>query len=169
MIDANDAGGGEGPFTPTRMGSMAVTDVRRYLWSKSEDEIRDLCSQAGGLSSWFGTSSSDKVHALVDAGDPRATLIWNAMIYQVIKAIGSMAAVLKGDVDAIVLTGGLLRFSDVITQIKESVSFIAPVTGYPGEFEHQAMADGALRVLRGEEEAKTYTGKPVWDPSDLGF
>lgn len=169
MIDANDAGGGEGPFTPTRMGSMAVTDVRRYLWSKSEDEIRDLCSQAGGLSSWFGTSSSDKVHALVDAGDPRATLIWNAMIYQVIKAIGSMAAVLKGDVDAIVLTGGLLRFSDVITQIKESVSFIAPVTGYPGEFEHQAMADGALRVLRGEEEAKVYTGKPVWDPAELGF
>ena len=65
--------------------------------------------------------------------------------------------------DGILLTGGLLRFSDVEEQIKESCQWIAPVTAYPGEFEQEAMALGALRVLRGEEEARTYTGKPVWD------
>lgn len=84
------------------------------------------------------------------------------MIYQIIKYIGSMSTVLKGEVDGILLTGGLVRFDDVVTQIRESCEWIAPVAVYPGEFEQEAMAEGALRVLRGEEEAKVYPGKPVW-------
>lgn len=163
MIDGNDAGGGEGPFTPTRMGTMAVTDVNRYLRGKTEEEIRDLCSQAGGLTSHFGTSDSNAVHRLAEAGDRRAVLVWNAMIYQICKYIGSMAAVLHGHVDGIVLTGGLLRFPEVEATIRESCGWIAPVTAYPGELEPEAMALGALRVLRGEEEAKRYPGKPVWN------
>ena len=83
MIDGNDAGGGEGPFTPTRMGSLAVTDGRRVLLGRSDREIRDLCSQAGGLSSWFGTSNSDKVHRMVEDGNETAVRVWNAMIYQI--------------------------------------------------------------------------------------
>ncbi|MBR2067690.1 MAG: butyrate kinase, partial [Solobacterium sp.] len=109
MIDGNDGGGGDGPFTPTRMGSLAITDVSTYLWDKPKEEIKSLCSQTGGLSSHFGTSNSDTIHALVEEGDTYASLIWEAMIYQVCKAIGSMATVLKGKVDAIVLTGGLMR------------------------------------------------------------
>ncbi|MDI9242754.1 butyrate kinase [Fusibacillus kribbianus] len=163
MIDGNDAGGGEGPFTPTRMGSMAVTDVLRLLDSKTREEFKSLCSQTGGFGSYYGTSNSDYIHELVKAGDKKAVRIWRAMIYQVIKYIGSMSTVLKGEVDGILLTGGLLRFPDVEEQIKESCQWIAPVTAYPGEFEQEAMALGALRVLRGEEEARTYTGKPVWD------
>ncbi|MDO4650756.1 MAG: butyrate kinase [Eubacteriales bacterium] len=162
MIDGNDAGGGQGPFTPTRMGSMAVTDVNNYLRDRSEEEIRDLCSQAGGLTSYFGTSNSDVIHAMVDQGDRRATIVWNAMIYQVCKNIGAMACVLAGKVDGIVLTGGLCRFKDVVDMIQERCGFIAPISVYPGEREHQAMAAGALRVLTGTEEAKTYTGEPVW-------
>lgn len=73
-----------------------------------------------------------------------------------------MSTVLKGKVDGILLTGGLLRFDDVADQIKESCEWIAPVSVYPGEFEQEAMAFGALRVLRGEEKARTYPGKPVW-------
>ncbi len=163
MIDGNDAGGGQGPFTPTRMGSLAITDYNHYLRGKSKDDIKKMCSVNGGLTSYFGTSNSDTIHAMVDAGDEKATLIWTAMIYQVCKNIGAMAAVLNGQVDGIVLTGGLCRFADVVDQIKERCGWIAPVSSYPGEIEHEAMAAAALRVLRGEEEPRTYSGKPVFD------
>ena len=166
MIDGNDAGGGEGPFTPTRMGSLAVTDGRRVLLCRTDREIRDLCSQAGGLSSWFGTSNSDKVHRMVENGNETAIRVWNAMIYQIIKWIGMMSTPLKGQVDAILLTGGLLRFPEIGKRIEESCSFIAPVYQYPGEFEQEAMAAGAMRILTGEEQVKTYPGKPVWSGFD---
>ena len=162
MIDGNDGGGGDGPFTPTRMGTMAVTDVLNLLYDRGKDEIRSLCSQTGGLSSHFGTSNSDTIHHLVEEGDEKACMTWNTMIYQTCKLIGSMAAVLKGDVDAIVLTGGLIRFRDVREKFSEYCSWIAPITCYPGEFEMEAMAAGALRILNGEEKLKEYTGRPVW-------
>ncbi len=163
MVDANDAGGGEGPFTPTRMGSMAVTDVLDYLFDKDPKEVRDLCSQRGGLSSWFGTSDSSKIYyEMIRRGDKQAERVWNAMIYQCAKWIAMMAAPLKGNVDAILLTGGLLRIPGVIDTVKEYCGWIAPIEAYPGEFEHEAMCEAALRVLRGEEKPKTYTGEPVW-------
>ncbi len=167
MIDGNDAGGGEGPFTPTRMGSLAITDGRRVLEKLTDEQIRDLCSQAGGLTNWFGTSSSDAVHKMVENGDPVAVRVWNAMIYQVCKWIGMMSIPLKGDVDAILLTGGLLRFPEVGGKIEEYCGFIAPIYQYPGEFEQEAMAAGAMRVLTGEEKARTYPGKPVWEGFDF--
>ena len=163
MIDGNDAGGGEGPFTPTRMGTMAVTDVIGALGDRTHAELKALCSQAGGFTSHFGTSNSDIIHAMVEQGDPRSTRVWQAMIYQVCKTIGSMAVALEGKVDGIVLTGGLLRFDDVLADIRRRCEWIAPVTAYPGEFEQEAMAAGAMRVLTGEEEALTYSGKPVWN------
>lgn len=163
MIDGNNASGGEGPFTPTRMGSMAVTDLIHYFGTENPDRLKSLCSQTGGLSSYFKTSNSDTVHKMVEEGDPKAIRVWNAMIYQIIKWIGSMSTVLKGRVDSIILTGGLLRFADVADQIRESCQWIAPVAVYVGELEQEALAEGALRVLRGEEEAKTYPGRPVWD------
>lgn len=162
MIDGNNAGGGEGPFTPTRMGTMAVTDLLRCFGPDQWDQLKSLCSQAGGLSSYFGTSNSDTVHKMVEEGNPKAVRVWKAMIYQITKWIGAMSTVLKGDVDGIVLTGGLLRFQDLVDQIRESCQWIAPVSVYVGECEQEAMAEGALRVLRGEEEAKEYPGKPVW-------
>ena len=162
MVDGNDGGGGEGPFTPTRMGSMAVSDIIRYLWDQPKEEMLNLCSVTGGLSNYFGTSNADTIHQLVEKGDPKAIRVWNAMIYQVSKYIGSMSTVLKGNVDGILLTGGLMRFNDVYEQIKQRCSWIAPITVYEGEYEQEALALGALRVLRGEEEACVYTGKPVW-------
>ena len=134
MIDGNNAGGGEGPFTPTRIGSMAVTDILTHFSDTPREQLKRLCSQAGGLTSHFGTSNSDTVHHLVEQGDPRAVRVWQAMIYQISKAIGEMAAVLCGEVDGIVLTGGLLRFDDVLEGIRRRCGFIAPVTAYPGEF-----------------------------------
>lgn len=163
MIDGNNASGGEGPFTPTRMGSMALTDVVTMLGDCTREELRDLCTFSGGLTSHFGTSNADTVHAMAEAGDTRAARVWQAMIYQVCKEIGAMAAVLEGQVDAIVLTGGLLRFGDVLEAVQRRCGFIAPVAAYPGEFEQEALAAGAMRVLTGEEEALIYPGKPVWD------
>lgn len=163
MIDGNDAGGGEGPFTPTRVGTIAVTDVIGALSDRTPQELKALCSQAGGLYSHFGTTNADIIHAMVEKGDPNATRVWQAMIYQVCKAIGSMACVLEGKVDGIVLTGGLLRFDDVLADIRRRCEWIAPVTAYPGELEQEAMAAGAMRVLTGEEEALTYSGRPVWN------
>ena len=163
-----------GGRTKGNLWSEAVSEQIFYLvlkqmqeiiefWDKTPAEMKSLCSQTGGLSSYFGTSNSDIIHKMVEEGDKKATRVWNAMIYQVIKYIGSMSTVLQGKVDGIVLTGGLLRFPEVEEKIRESCGWIAPVTSYPGEFEQEAMAFGALRVLRGEEEAKIYPGKPVWD------
>ena len=162
MIDGNDAGGGEGPFPPTRMGTMAVTDVLNYLFDEPAEQVRRLCSQAGGLSSHFGTSNSDVIHGRIEQGDKEAARVWHAMLYQTAKTIGSMAAVLEGRVDGIVLTGGLLRFPDVRETIETMCGWIAPVSCYPGEIEHIAMAEGALRVLRNEETPRKYSGRPVW-------
>ncbi len=164
MIDGNDAGGGEGPFTPTRMGSMAVTDVLDYLFDKDKSEVRKLCSQAGGLSSWFGTSdSADIFYNKVRKGDKMAARVWTAMEYQCAKWICMMAAPLEGHVDAILLTGGLLRIPGVTDYMKEHCEWIAPIQAYPGEFEHESMVASALAVLRGQLKPMTYTGKPVWD------
>ena len=163
MIDGNDGGGGDGPFTPTRMGSMAITDVVRLLWDKPKEEMMKLCSVTGGLSSYFGTSNSDAIHKLVEQEDPKAVRVWNAMIYQVCKQIGAMSTVLEGQVDGIVLTGGLLRFDDVKDQIEKRCGWIAPISVYAGEYEQEALASGALHVLTGKKEALQYFGKPVWD------
>jgi butyrate kinase len=100
---------------------------------------------------------------MIEDGDPAALRVWDAMIYQVCKWIGMMSTPLKGQVDAILLCGGLLRFHEVGAGIRERCSFIAPVYEYPGEFEQEAMAAGAMRVLTGEEKVRTYPGKPVWE------
>lgn len=162
IIDSTDAAGGEGPFTPTRTGSLDCLDLLDYLKNKNPAEIRRICCGEGGLASHFGTSNADTVHKLAEDCDPKAILVWDAMIYNICKHIGSMAAVLSGRVDGIVCGGGLLRFADLREQIRSRCEWIAPVSFYPGEFEHEAMAAGALRVLKGEEELQIYTGEPVW-------
>lgn len=165
MIDGTNNAWGEGPFTPTRTGALPVQLAVEYFGEGGEGSelyVGDACTRAGGFVSHFGTSNSDKVHEMVKAGDPKAVRVWNAMCYNICKSIGSMAAALSGHVDAILCGGGLLRFDDLCDYIDEHCRWIAPVFFYPGEVEHEAMAAGALRVLRGEEEAKVYTGIPVW-------
>ena len=122
-----------------------------------------MCSRAGGFVSLFGTADSDVIHKKVDEGDPKATLVWNTMIYQICKQIGEMSAVLCGKVDGILLTGGLVRFKDIIDGVKKRCGWIAPVSVYPGEMEQDALALSVLRALRGESPILTYSGKPVWD------
>ena len=124
--------------------------------------MRSMLSRSGGFVSHFGTSDAAKVHALVDAGDEKAVTVWNAMIYQLCKSIGGMAAVLEGKVDGILLTGGLMRYDDILKGVEQRCGWIAPIAVYPGECEQEAMADAVLEVLRGQRKANRYTGVPVF-------
>ena len=163
MVDGNMGADGEGAFTPTRIGSVPVLALLDYIDAHSVEEVRLMCSRAGGFVSLFGTSDSDAIHAMVDAGDRKAALVWNTMIYQICKMIGEMSAVLRGRVDSILLTGGLMRFDDVAEGIRDRCGWIAPIHVYPGEMEQEALALSVLRVLRGHDRAQTYSGKPVWN------
>lgn len=163
MIDSTEGAGGDGPFTPTRLGSIPVMEVLMYLeQGHTTQDVRAMLSRSGGFVSHFGTSNSDTIHAMVEAGDRKATILWNTMVYQLCKSIGAMAAVLKGQVDGILLTGGLVRFADIIDSIRDRCGWIAPITVYPGECEQEAMANAVLDVLHGEKEARIYSGKPVF-------
>ncbi len=166
MVDGNMGADGEGTFTPTRIGSVPVLALLDYIEAHSVSEVRLMCSRAGGFVSLFGTSDADKIHALVDEGDPKAVLVWNTMIYQICKQIGEMSAVLCGKVDGILLTGGFMRFDDIRAGIEKRCGFIAPVSVYPGEMEQEALALSVLKALRGEAEILTYSGKPVWNGFD---
>ena len=163
MIDGNMGADGEGPFSPTRTGSVPLPLLLDYLETHSLDEVRTLCTRAGGFVSLFGTADSDKIHQMKDDGDPKATLVWNAMIYQICKLIGEMSTVLSGKVDGILLTGGLIRFDDIVDGIKERCEWIAPVSTYPGEMEQEALAYPVLDAINGEAPILTYQGRPVWD------
>ncbi|MBR3740335.1 MAG: butyrate kinase [Clostridia bacterium] len=162
MIDGTLGADGEGPFAPTRIGSVPVLALLDYIEAHSTAEVRLMCSRAGGFVSLFGTSDAKIIHGLVDQGDKKAILVWNTMIYQICKSIGAMSAVLNGKVDAILLTGGLMRYDDIAAGIRERCGWIAPIHVYPGEMEQEAMAFAVLKVLRGQSKAMTYSGKNVW-------
>ena len=162
MVDGNMGADGEGAFTPTRIGSVPVLALLDYIDAHSTADVRLKCSRAGGFVSLFGTSDSDAIHALADQGDRKAALVWNTMIYQICKMIGEMSAVLCGKVDAILLTGGLMRFEDIAAGIRSRCGWIAPIHVYPGEMEQEALALSVLKVLRGQATAMTYSGKNVW-------
>ena len=167
MIDGNVGAGGDGAYTPTRIGSIPVLSLLDYIDAHGTEDVRRMCSRSGGFVSHFGTADSDKIHALAEQGDKKACLVWDGMIYNICKLIGSMAAVLCGQVDGIVLTGGFMRFSDVIEGIRQRCGWIAPVSVYPGEMEQEALCYAALRVLNGEETAHVYPGRPVWTGFDF--
>ena len=163
MIDGTEGAGGDGPFTPTRLGSIPLMETARFLETHSPAELEAMCSRSGGFVSHFGTSDANKVHALVEKGDEHAVLVWQAMVYQIAKSIGAMATVLEGHVDAILLTGGLVRFADIVENIRKRTEWIAPVSVYPGEVEQEEMAHEVLLVLSGKKKANVYTGRPVFD------
>lgn len=158
VIDVNNALDGDGPLSPERAGALPVGSVIDLCFHSgmSESEIRKYFVGKGGLFSYLGTTDARKVEKQVEEGDAQASLIYEAMAYQVAKEIGGCAAVLKGKIDAIVLTGGM-AYSKLMTRlITERVEFMAPVMVLPGENEMEALVLGALRVTRGEEAAKVY-------------
>ena len=159
MVDVNNAADA-GPFAPERTGTLPLNPFIDLCFSGrySADQLKRLVLGGGGLVAHFGTNSTQEIERLIANGNERARLVYEAMAYNIAKEIGAMATVLKGTVDAIVLTGGVARSEMLVGWVRERVEFIARVVVYPGEDEMLALAQGALRVLSGEEEAKEYGG-----------
>lgn len=163
LIDSNCATT-DGPFSPERSGSLPTRQLVKMCYSGkySEEEMLKKINGRGGLVAYLGTNNTLEIEERISNGDKKAELIYKAMAYQIAKEIGGKAAVLKGEVDAIVFTGNLLRGKGALGNtfldwIKERVQFIAPIIVYPGSDELKAMARGAIRVLRGTEKAEEYS------------
>ncbi|MGL5313927.1 MAG: butyrate kinase [Peptostreptococcaceae bacterium] len=158
VVDVANALDGEGPFSPERSGGLPVGDLIKMCFSGkyTQDEIKKRIKGNGGIVAYLNTNDVREVESRMNNGDEKAKLIHKAMTYQVSKEIGACASVLKGDVDAILLTGGIAYSMLVTESIKERVNYIGEVKVYPGEDEMIALAQGGLRVLNEEEEPKTY-------------
>jgi butyrate kinase len=157
-IDANNALTGEGPFSPERSGTLPVGPLIDLCYSGKythEQMIKYVTSQSG-LLAHLGTNDVPTIITRIRQGDKHAELVLNAMVYQIAKAVGGLATVLYGQVDAILFTGGVAYNEYITDRLKERVSFIAPVYIYPGEDELTALAMNALHAMRGEQPIKVY-------------
>jgi butyrate kinase len=157
IVDANSSNTG-GPFSPERSGPLPPADVVRMAFAgqHSEKEILARMTKQGGLTAYLGTNDAREVERRIDQGDLQAEEIYQSMAYQIAKEIGAMSTVFRGQVDRIILTGGLAHSHRLISWIECRIRFIAEVVVYPGEGEMEALAAGGLRILRGEELAKEY-------------
>lgn len=158
VIDVNNALDGDGPFSPERAGAVPVGDLIKMCFSGkyTEAEVYSKIVGKGGYVAYLNTNDARDVLKAKEEGNEYAQLIYDAFIYQICKSIGEMATVLKGEVDGIILTGGIAYSPIVVNDIKERVEWISDIKVYPGEDELLALAQGAIRVLSGEEEAKEY-------------
>ena len=161
VIDVNNALNGDGPFAPERSGGLPAADLVKICFSGkySEKDVMNMLRGKGGMVAYLGTNDMRVAKQMAKEGNQFADLVIKAMAYQIAKEIGLLATVLEGNVDAIVLTGGIAFDDDFVELIKKRVEWIAKVFVFPGEVEMEALAMGALRVLRGEEEAKVYKPK----------
>jgi len=158
VIDVNQALDGEGPFSPERSGTLPTGQLVNLCFSGkyTKDEVKKMLVGKGGYVGYFGSNDAFQVEKDAQAGDAKAKLIENAMAYQVAKAIGEAAVVLKGKVDAILLTGGIAYGKPIVSEITHYIDWIAPVKVFPGEDEMRALAFNAFLILKGETEAKNY-------------
>jgi butyrate kinase len=161
IIDVNNALNGDGPFTPERSGGLPVGDLVELCFSgkRTHAEIKRMIKGAGGIVAYLGTNDMIEVEKEIENGNSEFEIVYEAMAYQISKEIGALAAVFEGKVDAIVITGGIAYDKNFIDWITKRVNFIADTMIYPGEKEMEALALGALRVLRGEEKVKVYNSE----------
>jgi butyrate kinase len=154
LIDNNTID--EGPFGPDRTGSLPVRALIKLCYSGrfAQKEIDHKVFGDGGLFAYLGTRDLEEVERRIDAGDSAAAQVFDAMVYQIAKEAGSMAAVLEGKVDALLLTGGMAHSERLVARLRAYLDWIAPIRVYPGEDELQALAEGVFRVLDGEEKPK---------------
>ena len=158
VVDVFSAFDGDGAFSPERAGGVPCAALVKMCFSGkyTEKEISAKLIGKGGLNSYLGTNDMREVTKRANEGDAKAAEVKQAFLLQVAKDIGAMACVLNGKVDQIVITGGIAYGEDVVAKLKERCGWIAPVTVYPGEDELLALAQGALRVMNGEEQVKQY-------------
>lgn len=169
VIDTTNALDGCGPFSPERSGSLPPGPLIRLCFSGkyTEQQLMRKVHGAGGLMAHLGITSVPEVLKRIDDGDLHATLILRAMVYSVAKEIGAMSIALKGDVDAILLTGGMAHSQRITDFVAEHVDFIAPIFVYPGEDELLTLAENALAVLNGQREVLEYQSTESEDPANI--
>ncbi|MGA3263250.1 MAG: butyrate kinase [Terracidiphilus sp.] len=162
MIDSNAIE--EGPFGADRSGELPVRALIKLCFSGrfTEKELDRQVFGDGGLYAYLGTRDIKEVESRIDAGDAKAAQVFEAMVHQIAKEAGAMAAVLQGKVDALLLTGGMAYSERVVKLLRGYLEWIAPITVYPGEDELQALAEGVFRVLDGEEKAKRMGELGIW-------
>lgn len=158
VIDVANALDGDGPFSPERSGGLPSGQLVKLCFSGkyTEAEVAKMVNGNGGFNAYLGTNDMRDVIKMAAGGDEKAKLYEDAFHYQLCKEIGAMSVVLGGKVDQIILTGGIAYGKETQDAMKAAVEFIAPVTVYPGEDELLALAQGAIRVMNGTEEAKVY-------------
>jgi butyrate kinase len=158
VIDVNNALDGDGPFSPERTGTLPCGQVASLCFSGeyTHDDVKKMIKGEGGFVAYLGTNDAYEVEMRVKAGDKEAIKIHDAIAYQLGKAVGSLSAVLKGKVDAVIFTGGMAYDKILIDKIKEMVGYIAPITVYPGEDEMEALAMNGYMVMKGEINPKIY-------------
>lgn len=158
VIDVNQALDGDGPFSPERSGSLPMGQMIELCFSGkyTKEEIKKMVTGKGGYVAYLGTNDAQEVEKRAAAGDEKAKLIQDALAYQVAKEIGAMSTVLKGEVDAILITGGIAYGKPVVNAITERVKHIAPIFVYPGEDEMAALAGNGLIALEDPSVIKTY-------------
>ncbi|MCF7810760.1 butyrate kinase [bacterium] len=158
IIDVNDALHGMGPYSPERAGALPIGPLieRCFSGETTKAELLGELGRNAGLHGYLGTSDVREILERIKNGDKEADYILKGMIYQTAKEIGAMTVVLHGEIDGIVLTGGLAHSEEVISMLKPYISFLGEVFVYPGEGELRALAEGAFRVIDGIEEALEY-------------
>ncbi len=157
-VDANNALDGEGPLSPERAGTLPAADLIHLCFSGryTEDQLKRRVAGKAGLMAHLGTTDVKRIIDMMHEGNKRAELLINAMIYHTAKSIAAEGAVLRGKVDAVLITGGMAYSDYIVSGLKERISYLAPVYIYPGEDEMEALAQNALAVLKGEQEAREY-------------
>src|SRR6056297_1011840 len=157
IVDVNNANQG-GPYSPERVGTLPSLALAEYIFENKPERnefVKKLLGN-GGLTAYLGTNDGLEIEKRIEEGDKKAELAYEGMIYQIAKEIGAMATVLNGDVDAIFITGGLAKSKYITNHIIKKVEYISKVFVYPGAEEKKNLAEGALRILRNEEEYLKY-------------
>jgi butyrate kinase len=157
QVDSSNANE-DGPFSPQRTGALPTIPLVKLCTDGSKyDEIKRKLNREGGLLSYLGTDDIQEIEKRISQGDNNAEAVYNAMVYQIAKEVGAYSVVLRGDIDAIIITGGIAHSETFVSSLKDWIGFICSTFHvYPGEGEMEALALGVLRVLRKEETAKDY-------------
>ncbi len=158
VIDVNDALLGMGPFSPDRAGALPIGSLVKLCYSGkyTEKQLITKLSKESGLQAYLGKGDLREVEKMIDTGDSKALLYFNAMAYQIAKEIGVAAVALSGEFEAIILTGGMANSQRLTSEIAKYAGFLGEIRIVAGEYEMEALAAAGLRFLRGEEELKTY-------------
>lgn len=160
VVDSTNTIDGDGAMSPTRCGQVDLSAIIKMAFSGqyTEKEMGDWLTKSSGIVQYLGTNDIREVNKMIEKGNEEAKLIYDAMIYQIGKDIGAYASVLEGDVDAIILTGGIAYDEYLVEKLKKMIGYIAQVITIPGELEMEGLVNGVLRVINGEEEVKHYKG-----------